>query len=173
MTRPLEANFHISLKRRGISKRMQGIIMGAYREALAKCQAPQGYLHTRQNGLGDQEHRLSFSELPVEVWGIPGIDYSETFLVTVEAMYSVPTRLEYVGYRCRFFKEPKNWMHEWGRLPQEVNINSEYQMLYGGPLIPGKHASKISCKTCADRRTVPSHTTGYVMDCPDCCGEEG
>jgi len=31
-----------------------------------------------------------------------------------------------------------------------------------------------NCLLCLDKKTVPSNLAeGYVMDCPDCCGEEG
>lgn len=31
-----------------------------------------------------------------------------------------------------------------------------------------------NCLLCLDKKTVPSSLAkGYVMDCPDCCGEEG
>lgn len=31
-----------------------------------------------------------------------------------------------------------------------------------------------NCLLCLDKKTVPSNLVdGYVMDCPDCCGEEG
>ena len=38
-----------------------------------------------------------------------------------------------VGYRCRFYKEPENWMVNWGEpIPEEIqrNPNAEYQALY-------------------------------------------
>lgn len=39
---------------------------------------------------------------------------------------------------------------------------------------PAEGRNEPNCLRCLDKKTVPSNLAeGYVMDCPDCCGEEG
>lgn len=41
-------------------------------------------------------------------------------------------------------------------------------------LKPAGDRNEPNCLRCLDKKTVPSNLAeGYVMDCPDCCGEEG
>lgn len=41
-------------------------------------------------------------------------------------------------------------------------------------LRPAEDRNEPNCLLCLDKKTVPSNLAeGYVMDCPDCCGEEG
>lgn len=41
-------------------------------------------------------------------------------------------------------------------------------------LKPAEFSGEPNCLLCLDKKTVPSNLAeGYVMDCPDCCGEEG
>ena len=41
-------------------------------------------------------------------------------------------------------------------------------------LKPAEGSNEPNCLRCLDKKTVPSNLAeGYVMDCPDCCGEEG
>ncbi|ASN68857.1 hypothetical protein 7F11_22 [uncultured Caudovirales phage] len=41
-------------------------------------------------------------------------------------------------------------------------------------LKPAEGRNEPNCLRCLDKKTVPSNLAeGYVMDCPDCCSEEG
>lgn len=41
-------------------------------------------------------------------------------------------------------------------------------------LKPAEDRNEPNCLRCLDKKTVPSNLAeGYVMDCPECCGEEG
>lgn len=41
-------------------------------------------------------------------------------------------------------------------------------------LKPAEERNEPNCLRCLDKKTVPSNLAeGYVMDCPDCCGDEG
>ena len=41
-------------------------------------------------------------------------------------------------------------------------------------LKPAEGRNEPNCLLCLDKKTVPSNLAeGYLMDCPDCCGEEG
>ena len=56
---------------------------------------------------------------------------------------------------------------------QEQHILNVLKSL-GAALKPAEGRNEPNCLRCLDKKTVPSNLAeGYVMDCPDCCGDEG
>ena len=53
-------------------------------------------------------------------------------------------------------------------------ILAEIERIDRAALKPAEGRNEPNCLLCLDKKTIPSNLAeGYVMDCPDCCGDEG
>ncbi|WP_025856110.1 hypothetical protein [Pseudomonas sp. CHM02] len=56
----------------------------------------------------------------------------------------------------------------------DTHVTGEDCRRIDAALKPAEDRNEPNCLLCLDRKTVPSNLLeGHVMDCPDCCGEEG
>ncbi|MBJ2206159.1 hypothetical protein JFT33_06120 [Pseudomonas carnis] len=76
------------------------------------------------------------------------------------------TALKKISARCVAYIEAEREMPE-----PSVEV---CQMIASAALKPAEGRNEPNCLRCLDKKTVPSNLAeGYVMDCPDCCSEEG
>lgn len=143
----LEAALHIMLKRRGLSRRMQGIVMGSFREACVKhltdsdAVAGQGFEELDRRGFNPGRTDLSVDDM----------------IGVYRAMAGMPPTCGTCNGK--------------GAIPLGEPTHSEFVRDRRCP--DCSPPPEVDCETCGDRKTVPSKVHGFVMDCPDCCGEEG
>ena len=61
-----------------------------------------------------------------------------------------------------------------GREPLDLDAVLRLRARMRAALKPAEGRNEPNCLRCLDKKTVPSNLAeGYVMDCPDCCSEEG
>lgn len=72
----------------------------------------------------------------------------------------------------------REWIIDFGRTHSGLQRLKDRTMAelrkIDAELKPAERRDDPNCLLCLDKKTVPSNLAeGYVMDCPDCCGEEG
>lgn len=66
----------------------------------------------------------------------------------------------------------EGWLRRWSAEAGGVFCALKYET--DAALKPAEDRNEPNCLRCLDKKTVPSNLAeGYVMDCPDCCSEEG